>query len=392
MCVIIFVSSYYLYSFQRTTISETSAHISQDIIVEKHQLSDESVDSVLAPISMATYFDKQPLWNHELDLDTIENMLVEQPIVSAQKMSEYCKEKNKKYSSDNAVILVTLKNGLKAVFKTDEDRFAEVAAYRASTVLGLRLVPPTVFKKYNGQKGSLQFFIDTDIDLLDDPSYLAKIDPKTISDMKLFYFIFGQWDINRGNQIIQKCKDDYFLALIDNAGMINLQQVCYGDFPFVRRGYSDNRKDSWDAPFPFNTATCLKNPTFEDIDKLLDFMSQDEKLKYYNRCKDGSITYCFWRNALWIQYYKNTPEVTPNYIDDYYQDTLEAYKKLDTQVLQDIWKESYKVLENKKTDKLVDAICARRDQVLQHAQMKVSQNTMQARTENTHKKVDVDLV
>lgn len=92
----------------------------------------------------------------------------------------------------------------KAVFKPDpefwvyadghgsfaSDKYAEVAAFEISEMLGLDLVPLTVFREFKGSHGSLQVFVPED-----------KVRPSDLSlnEMYLFDFLINNLDRHRGN-------------------------------------------------------------------------------------------------------------------------------------------------------------------------------------------------
>ena len=299
-------------------------------------------------------------------LDEIEKILINEDIESCIKMSEHLKNEGKTFDADNIIWFITLKDNTKAVFKPNEDRFGEIAAYRACKFLDLKLVPPTVFRSINNKRGSLQLYIESDLDLIKDASTLSKLDPKDISDMKLFYFILGQWDINPGNQIIQFIDNKFYLACIDNAGIQNRQVAKYGDFPFVRRCYIENRNDNWNLPFPFDKAIILLNPKLEDLNQhFKDCFSQNKIEQIWERNRSG-ITYCFWKNSLWIQYFKHT-NFSPSYTTTYYKSTIDAFKKLNQEILQKIWIEAIPILGKRGVSEIIDNILERRDQVLKAA-------------------------
>lgn len=64
--------------------------------------------------------------------------------------------------SSNPTFLVTLKDGIKCIWKFCGPRWRkEVAAYKVSTLLGFDIVPPTVRRIINGRAGSLQLYCDS---------------------------------------------------------------------------------------------------------------------------------------------------------------------------------------------------------------------------------------
>lgn len=316
-----------------------------------------------------------PRWDHNLDHRDIENRLTHEQVTSCIPMQEYLSSIGKISDFDNEVFLVILESGVKAVFKLSECRFAEVAAYKASSILNLHLVPPTVLRIVNGQEGSLQFFVDPDVDLQnEDPDYLSKIiDSKMMDAMRLFYFVFGQWDLNFGNQIVQYNEDRAYLALIDNAGIYDQQQSQYGDFSFVRVAYSDLRNDDWDIPFPFDQAITLENATMDELHEAFkDFFDYEKSLKMWKRYHEQGITYCTWRNCLWIQYYKNDKRMRPCYISHCDSSMLQPYITLNREILETIWSEALQNSDKKQINRLVDLTLQRRDQVLKASAKQVT--------------------
>lgn len=171
---------------------------------------------------------KQPTWDSALNFKEIEEQLKSQPIIAVKEMRAYLKENQKKDSFQHAVYLVTLANGLKAVFKPaskQQSPYGEVAAYRASTWLGQRLVPPTVLREYQGQPGSLQFFVESPIDLFkpeERKHALSLLSNKAKSDMNIFYFVFrGRISAHWGNKLIAVDKESKgHVAIIDSSSLI----------------------------------------------------------------------------------------------------------------------------------------------------------------------------
>lgn len=177
--------------------------------------------------SLSKTFTEQPAWDDNLNFKEIEEMLKNEPIVSAKSMKQHLIEEGKRFFFFNEVYLVTLKNGLKAVFKPnvrDYNAYGEIAAYKASLWMGHRFVPPTVLTTYQNKLGSLQFFVKTQYDLFkrkDKEKVYNRMPQKVKSDARLFYFIFGQTDSHIGNQLISIDKHGKIhVALIDNADII----------------------------------------------------------------------------------------------------------------------------------------------------------------------------
>lgn len=313
---------------------------------------------------------KQPAWNNTLDFAALEERLKNEPIVGTKGLAEFLSKGGKKAQTDDSNTLVTLKSGLKAVFKTDEYAYAEVAGYKAMKALKQRLVPPTILRRINGELGSLQFYVETSIDLLaqKNPStYLQKhINPKDLSDMHIFYFVFGQWDLHAGNQLVTKQDGNYYLALIDNAGILHRSYTQYGQFTFVGKGAKEEHSRlQCPAGFPFDNAKTIKVDSFGSLNALFGkFIPEWHVRAIY--AHNEYVRYCIWCDNLWIQALPHVHYVKPSYTKTYYASTLEAYKKLDKKMLREIWSDGY-TTQPSYYDELIDLTLQRRDQLLEAA-------------------------
>ncbi len=369
--------------------------------------------SILGTLSLAYGMEApdrvQPLWDDTLDLKSIEEQLRTQPIVALKDMREYLSEQNKKAHYTKKVYLATLANGLKAVFKPeDELRFSygEIAAYKASIWLGQRLVPPTVLREYQGKRGSLQFFVESPFDLLKsrhNKTAFTLLSEKEKSDMYLFYFIFGQWDNHAGNQIIAYHKGRAKLALIDNAAIITWSKTRYGYHSFIRQiGFEPHF--SYKGTFPFEEEFWITLPVCIEI-KRGELVSESESRKRklsespmvsldtlecsskrlkgkeytvpirfvqgWNNLGISQLPIVLWHNALWIQFYKsssenpdNTLKPRINFTNIYSKSTLEKYTQLTYEVLSMIYEDALKEGLDSCTPEFFIDILERRDQIL----------------------------
>lgn len=276
------------------------------------------------------------------------------PVTHKILMREFLKKKG-----NNDVYLLTLQDGTKAVFKARNDldiAYAEVAAFKASQFLGFPNVPPTVLRKIEGKWGALQLYIEPHVDSTKPEvllSVLHSISKEDMANLKLFYFIFGQWDIGGHNIILQKSQDKILdktqdkinIFSIDNSAIIYHQQVKYGKLPFIQLWHSrllqdDSRKDN-DISFPF----------------------------HHVRSFLGIYPYVIYKNGLWVQLKTHHSNYIRAYTDYYPKETIEAIKKLDYRSLENIFKEAKEnnaKFLNKEED-YFNAILDRRDQVLNHA-------------------------
>lgn len=283
-----------------------------------------------------------------------------------------CHEKTVEF--DNPVFLLTLESGIKAVFKpcpADEDDlkdfFAEVAAYKACQFMRFDFVPPTVLRTIDGVTGSLQLFIETTIDPLAPGAYeyaLEHSHPDDIANLKIFYFVFGQWDTGPHNLLMGTEGNFVKLFAIDNAAIGNRQFVQYGQLPYVCVWYNEKFNTSdYDQPFPFDAPHCIKKPT------------EGVLTTHFKGCVPQSICrrlarkkvlhYILYHDALWVQFHGGDDSFEKSCTHYYPNGTIERLKLLTFNLLKD------QIFDHAIHSHLVeadflDAILDRRNQILAH--------------------------
>ena len=331
---------------------------------------------LMSCISLNAYaheFEHPTSWSNP----TITKTLKTSKIIDIKPMKSVLIEQGKKAEFDGQVFLITLENEIKAAFKSlplddQGDAQAEVAAYQASLYLGFPYIPPTVLREINGMKGSLQLFVNTPIDLLVDGEYtkaLQQVSQEDLANLKIFYFVFGQWDSGAHNLLSLQDESKLYLIAIDNSGIRNHQYVHYGELPFVRILYSDKlNTNDWDKPFPFNNAQVIDDPSSESLKK--SFGNKLPELFYKNFKSYGEpLKYVIYQNSLWRQYHAFDKSFDKSYAEKCPQKTLETLQKLDLKILKEIF------LPAKGADFLTNSyfegILERRDQVLDLCNLKL---------------------
>ncbi|HXF91059.1 MAG TPA: hypothetical protein VNJ29_03920 [Candidatus Nitrosotenuis sp.] len=302
----------------------------------------------------------------------IANQLKKEKVISMISMRDYLKSQGKKADFMGNVFLVELANGLRGVFKSfspDDlgDAYAEVAAYKASLVLGFPYVPPTVIRTIKGKRGSLQLFVETTIDPLAPGVFeqaLTEADLDDVANLKIFYFIFGQWDTGPHNILIYDEQGKKRLIAIDNSGIRNHQHVIYGDLPFVRTCYSESlQTNDWGKPFPFDQVQTIANPT---PIKLKQIFGTKLPKRFYQSFTSYNQPFCYviYQNSLWRQYHAFDKSFIKSYTSYCPTKTLSALKKLDLPTLKRIFACAQGA--DFLTPSYFQAILERRDQVLKH--------------------------
>jgi len=307
----------------------------------------------------------QPSWDDRLDVDAIEHCLQHEQIADTQNISRYLSKTGTSSKASHEMLFVTLESGLKGVFKSGEYHYAEVAAYRACKALGQRLVPPTVIRTINGKQGSLQFLVESPIDVKKGPhgaELFKKVSSKNISDMMLFYFVFGQWDNHRGNQIINVHQGKGYLALIDNSAILHRSYAHYGDYSFIEKGVNKKVYSSCTRSFPFDKAKTIRPQSLNQLKSVFKPYISDAAInKLWMKRKP--ITYCIWCDTLWI---KMQGSVKPSSTKEYYASSLKAYERLHRATLEKIWAE-WLLQDREHAQQLIELTLKRRDAMLKAA-------------------------
>ena len=226
-------------------------------------------------------------------------------------MEEYLKIKR---SPNYSGFILFLKGGLKAVFKTkttvgEGSYYSNVLAYRFSQFMNWKLVPPTVIRKINGKKGSVQLFIDS-----------MKFKPKKLtsfltsvqkSNIFTHYFVLGDYDGKEDNILLGKsCGNP---ALIDNDSVMESVFILYGDYPFVRypignfKFFVSNYKEF--EKFPIDK---IQSISIEKI-KILEHFNNLNLYQSYLNIKPKKFHFVKWKNSYWVKL--NFPYYFPVYKD-----------------------------------------------------------------------------
>lgn len=286
----------------------------------------------------------QPRWDGQLDFSAIEKALATEDVLSEIPMQDHLKAIGHQADFEGDVYFVTLKNGVQGVFKpyppTDyPDAYAEVSAYKAARFMGLRLVPPTVLRKIKGRFGSFQFYVTPTVDALIYTTFdeaLAQLSQEDQQEIKLFYFLFGQWDYGPHNIILQKNKGRLYPALIDNTGIKHHQKWRLGEHPFVRVGYFENldTNDWWGVPFPLEKSQVIK-PDIKAVQKRFGKSLSPRFQKKLSQAK-YPIHYILWRDSFWRQFHKEQPKWGPLMIEALSQSQRDKIKHVTEKVLNEI--------------------------------------------------------
>ncbi len=323
-----------------------------------------------------------------LDCDQLANRMETGEIVEVMDMREYLKLQNKIAKFAGEVYLVCIENTnevggkeyCKAVFKPRdpgamEGPYAEIAAFQASRFLskytGKHLVPPTILKEYCGRIGSLQWYVESSLDLWKEKDFsraYQDLNPEDLANGAAFVHVLGQWDTHPGNQIMPyNAAGALQLALIDNEGICNFKYSrSMMERPFVRIAYQEKASS---ISTKHHTIQTLKTPTLEALTEAFKIFDFDEprlkNLHEFLSCRGKQdMDYMIHKNFLWVQYHRYNSAAFPNHVKTYPRSIDTAYFALDMNALKRIFELGCKACPDRFNDKFFKDILARRDQLL----------------------------
>lgn len=269
------------------------------------------------------------------------------------------------HEENSPVFVLIYHNGLKAIFKekkrwewgkTSFSRsfYSPVFFYKVSRLFGLKVVPPTVLRKIDGNWGSVQLFVENIPKTLSEIKSL--LDSRQKSNIYILTFLMGMQDLNNNNILISKnCLRP---ALIDNDSM-KLLLSQYGKYPPFRRFNRApdlylSEKDYENAPF--EKSVKLAKPSSRDLLKALEkILSLDEQRddrriikRFIMENKESKNVFYFkYKNTYWFSflqelkwsYFKSV--FFPYSFGDFSPKTLKNLKRLSRENLETIYKEVY---------------------------------------------------
>jgi hypothetical protein len=247
-------------------------------------------------------------WVPGQSAEQIEQRLRSGRVVSVQSLESALPN----WSGSNPYLALQLEGGLKAVFRSEDEPWgslAELAGYRFDGWFGTELTPPTVLRTlrrgevspwpWAGQErpGSLQLWAATG----DRP-----LQPADLAAVEVICFVLGRYDNHSGNLLTGA---DGRPVLVDYESILDVQQVRYGDFSFVRRG-GPVRGVGLPAtePFPFDRPLRLVDPSPEQIRTCLGPwwnqtwpQGMEELYRMLRGIPGRTVPYAIWDERLWVQ-------------------------------------------------------------------------------------------
>lgn len=331
------------------------------------------------------------LWDNK----EIERTLLNGAILQQQPMSDFLNAQKREVNYTKNVFLIELflpelQKNIKAVFKPVDindqralnEAYGEVVAYQCSLALSFPNIPPTVMREINGQLGSLQFYVDSNIDAQKDNNYqiaMAETEEKEVQNLKIFYFLLGQWDVGKNNIIIKKDCGKTYLVVIDNGNISHPQHVQYNDLSFVMVKEAEiipqeDTSNTYEGAFPFHLAKIFKKPIGDNLQKKYGNAFPQSFYDKSNKSRADLFNCVMYKNKLWRQFYAFNEQIQHAYYTKACSsETYKILKNLNTFILDIIVSKSIydphhkqKFLNSIPHFNIINAILGRRDTLLKN--------------------------
>lgn len=269
-----------------------------------------------------------------------------QPLRAARNLEQVIRAEGKSWEGSSEIWLLDLADGSRGVFRSEDEPWgsqAEVAGYRLSEWLHLKLVPLTVPRvihrsewpdanwPFSGDSraGSLQRYLET--------GPTVSIDKLTRADIEVLSYIMGRYDNHSGNLVFDKQGKPW---LVDFENTLEIQKTQYGQISYVRRGKPRPDLPSRSGPFPFETPDTLVNPSLKQIQSKFSpwwvYWTQGMSSLHQQtqHLKDRTVRYAIWDHHLWVQVRAGSRH--PAWTKVYRDSTMRRLEQLDANQLREL--------------------------------------------------------
>lgn len=322
-----------------------------------------------------------PPWNER----DIEQQLMYGEVRSLISMDRFLAGRNKIADYTNEVYAAHLPNGAIGVFKPEEHNEswdmgsadAEVAAYRASCQLGFDCVPPTVVRVIQGRRGSMQLYLESEYDSCDKTHFkycVQNADTDSLATLKIFDFIFGQWDRRLSNIIFLQASDSIRAYGVDNTKVFSAQHSKFGDRPFVSILKHISLAKKGESPvFPFHQSREMVVQGRRSLDRNFGAAAGAKLASIYSGCQGMRIRYVIWQGQVWQQPFSFDPveerSIKP-FSDHLPCRVAQSLARIDTDTLLNIFPQG--LGKGRFNRRSLQAVLARLDQVQKHFKWKMT--------------------
>ena len=256
-------------------------------------------------------------WNN-IDFTSTEKLLQTLPVKQKIPLFLYFSNKQAiveryKRSGNSMPFILIFENNMKAVFKPNRpllDQVSALRAYHFSQLLDLKLVPPTVVRTVEGERGIVQLFIEN-AQIKDKEKHLKTVATSLKHNIYFFYVLIGELNISPSQILFDKnCNQP---ALIDNEkNLATFSVINMGDFPYIRVPDDqefDLSNDEYEE-FPFREAKTIKNVSSVSIKSLKKiFPKVSPNLRYLNNNREAFdediLYYIRYKESLFVKKYYN---------------------------------------------------------------------------------------
>ena len=254
----------------------------------------------------------------------------------------FFKERKRLHHNRSHLFVLFYHNGLKVIFKEKEfeELIKTIFAYKISRLLDIKIVPPTVPGRIDGEGGCVQLFVEND---RSNRAYFENLSSIEKGDLYLYIFLTGLVDTHYENILIsKKCLKPVFVDL-DTIKIIRaefeevppFEMIPIGD-PFLDQ--KDYKKLYLQKPIKSEI------PPLEDLEKIFTGLKEDKILFLRKRFKmtDKNATSFFkHKEAWWVKYSRKdriTRYLLPFSSESLSDKTLRKLKKIDKKSIRGLLK------------------------------------------------------
>ena len=260
-------------------------------------------------------------WNN-IDFKKIEHQLQKLAIKEKTPIKFYNITEDK-----TDVLFLLFENNLKAIFKPYKNIIKLTSVlinYHFSQLMGFHLVPPTVIRTVNGERGTVQLYIKG----VSGYKYnLNKLDSIQKNNLYIFYFVLGLLDHAESDIIIGNlCNIPALFDINENMGEA-LSFIQYGKFPYIQIPDSTQTTENLINPmnykrFPFDKTKSIRSfssTNFKTFKKLFPYINIETLDYAFSRNSDpndlvnDTLHYLKWKDKFWIKF--NPSEIQYIYKD-----------------------------------------------------------------------------
>ena len=292
-------------------------------------------------ITITFKYNDKKCWN-DINFKKTEEILATQSIKNKILIENNITKKLFAGKSSN-IFLLTFKNNLKAIFRPISNNLSIASLllnYHFSELMGFKFIPPTVIRTVDGQKGSIQLFVNN---ISNYYQQLKSLDLKTKNNLYVFYFMFGLLDHSEIDIIVGKnCNQPALFDINENMGVF-LSITQYGDFPYLKipHPYKKDKLIFFDyVNLPFKNVKSIpyfSSYNFQNLKQIFPYINLEtadygfSKKSTPDDLIEDTLHYIEWKERFWMQMNPSEMKhIYKDFVPKFIQkETMDKLKKID---------------------------------------------------------------